>query len=303
MPSTGKTLEDMVRAMFDQPYYRRPSPVTVAPEAHCAPTGGSYIRLIIPDSHGEHIDWGAADGMLLDIESLSPDIKETVWLGDHLDCGGTFNAHQRNYSHEMTESYQADVLAARRLVNMVRERTPFATHDYLEGNHEAHVERFLARNFGRFEDAEFLLDLIGPRAVLNLDALDIRYHRSSEMHDGLSVPGLIKRGRCHFIHGVSVAKNAVAATLERIGDNVVHGHTHRAQSTIQRTATSSALGGWCPGTLAKLQPLYRHTSPTNWTHGYALQFIEPGGKFTHMNVPLFGQKRSGLRPLLKMLGA
>ena len=299
--SDSRTLQDIVSALFDQPYYRRPQPIAVAPEPHEQP-GGSYIRLIIPDSHGEHIDWGFANAMITDIEPLSPEIKEVIALGDHLDCGGTFNAHQRNYTHEMPESYRADVHAARRFITMCRERTPFATWDYLEGNHEQHVERFLARNFQRFQDAEFLLDLIGPRAVLKLDELDIRYHRSSVMHDGLAVPGLIRRGKCFFIHGVSVAKNAVAATLERIGDNVVHGHTHRAQSTVQRTATSSALGGWCPGTLAKLQPLYRHTAPTNWTGGYALQFVESDGRFSHINVPLFGEGRSGLRPLLKMLG-
>lgn len=303
MSSGEKTLEDLVRS-FERPYYRNPvTPVAVNPEAYQPPTAQSYIRLIIPDSHGEHCDWGAADAMLLDIEKLSPDIREVIWLGDHLDCGGTFNAHQRNYTNEMTESYHEDVASTRRLVNMVRERTPLATHDYLEGNHEQHVERFLARNFGSFKDAEFFLDLVGPRAVLKLDELDIRYHRSSEYHDGLSVPGTIRRGKCIFTHGMSVATFAAKAHLDRVGDNVVHGHTHRAQSVIQRTVMSSALGAWCPGTLAKLQPLYRHTSPTNWTHGYALQFVESGGKFTHMNVPLFGQKRSGLRPLLAMLRA
>lgn len=294
------TLEDVVKA-FDAPYYRRPVSVDVDPEPEPAPDQ-SYIRLIVPDFHGEHIDWGFANAMVRDVELLSPLIREVVWLGDGLDCGGTFNAHQRTYTHEMTESYRADVQAARRLINMVRERTPLAAHHYLEGNHEQHVERFLARNFQRFQDAEFLLDLIGPRNVLRLDQLGIRYYRSSEMHMGLAIPGLIRLGLCFFVHGVSVAKNAVAATLERIGDNVVHGHTHRAQSTIGRTATSQAHGAWCPGTLAKLQPLYRHTAPTDWTGGYALQFVESNGLFAHQNVPLFGKGRSGLRPLLRMLG-
>ncbi len=300
MASQVVTLQDVI-ASFDAPYYRRAGSIDIATEEPTAPTQ-SYIRLIIPDSHGEHIDWGFANAMIRDIELLSPDIREVVWLGDHLDCGGTFNAHQRNYSHEMTESYKADVHAARRLINMVRERTPNAAHHYLEGNHEAHVERFLARNFQRFEDAEFLLDLVGPRAVLKLDELDIRYYRASEMHMGLAIPGLIRLGKCYAIHGVSVAKNATSVTLEAIGDNVVHGHTHRAQSNIIRRATSQAIGGWCPGTLAKLQPLYMHTKPTNWTGGYALQFVESNGLFAHQNVPLFGAGKSGLRPLLSMLG-
>lgn len=298
-----KTLEDLVKSFSTESgYYRGPkSPVDIPVEPP-SPPGDSYIRLIIPDSHGEHIHWGFANGMIADIEKLSRDIKEVVWLGDHLDCGGTFNAHQRNYSHEMTESYHADVRAARRFINMIRERTPCAAHHYIPGNHEDHVERFLARNFQSYQDAEFLLDLVGPRNVLQLDQLDIHYYRSSELHMGLSIPGLIRLGKCFFIHGVSVAKNAVAATLERIGDNIVHGHTHRAQSTIIRTATSEALGGWCPGTLAKLQPLYRHTTPTTWTGGYALQFVESSGRFSHQQVPLFGHNDSGLRPLLQVLG-
>lgn len=303
MASKVVTLEDVIASFgAESGYYRKaPRVVDLDVEAPEQP-GESYVRLIVPDFHGEHCHWGFANGMVRDIEKLSPDIREVVWLGDGVDCGGTFNAHQRNYTNEMTESYRADVQAARRLINMVRERTPFAAHHYIEGNHEQHVERFLARNFQSFQDAEFLLDLIGPRNVLQLDQLDIRYYRSSEMHMGLSIPGLIKLGKCCFIHGVSVAKNAVAVALERIGDNVVHGHTHRAQSTIIRTASSQALGGWCPGTLSKLQPLYRHTTPTTWTGGYALQFVEPSGRFSHQQVPLFGDGTSGLRPLLKVLG-
>ncbi len=296
-----KTLEQMA-ACFEADYYRRPPRSTDVPVESASAPSQSYIRLIIPDSHGEHIHWGFANGMINDLEKLAGDIREVVWLGDHLDCGGTFNAHQRNYTKEMTESYKTDVQASRRLLNMVRERTPFATHHYLEGNHEQHVERFLARNFQSFQDAEFLLDLVGPRNVLKLDQLDINYYRSSELHMGLSIPGLIRLGKCYFTHGMSCAKNAVAVHVERVGDSIVHGHTHRTQSTIIRTATSEALGGWCPGTLAKLQPLYAHTAPTNWTGGYALQFVEVNGRFSHQNVPLFGNNDSGLRPLLNLLG-
>lgn len=300
MPATRKTLEDLVNSFGTEAgYYRRPTAITDVPVEVYDPVG-SYIRVIIPDSHGAHIHWGFANGLVSDLEKLAKHIQEVVWLGDHLDCGGTFNAHQRTYTHEMTESYREDVQQARRFITMVRERTPLASHHYLEGNHEQHVERFLARNFDAYEDAEFLLDLVGPKSVLKLDELDIKYYRSSEMHMGMTIPGLIKLGRCCFIHGVSVAKDAVAKTLERIADNVVHGHTHRAQSTIIRTAASEALGGWCPGTLAKLQPLYRHTTPTTWTGGYAIQAIQSNGKFTHINVPLFGDNTSGLKPLLSL---
>lgn len=262
---------------------------------------GSYVRLIIPDSHGEHIDWGFANAMIRDVERLAYDIREVVWLGDQTDCGGTFNSHQRNYTHEMTESYEADIRAASRLYVMVRERTPFANHYALEGNHEQHVERFLARTFQRYADAELLLDRISPRALCHLDELDIRWIAASEFHQGLSVRGTIKLGRCFFTHGFSFAKNADSVHLAKVGSNIVFGHVHRAMSRIVRSVESSGFGAWCPGTLAKLQPLYRHTDPTDWSGGYALQFVEDGGNFTHINVPLFGAGVSGLAPLLKRM--
>lgn len=262
---------------------------------------GSYVRLIIPDSHGEHIDWDFANAMITDVEKLAPDIKETVWLGDQTDCGGTFSSHQRNYTHEMTESYEADCKAALRLYTMVTERTPLATQYALEGNHEQHVERFLARTFQRFADAELLLDRISPRSLCKLDELDIKYHRASEYHMGLAVRGTIKLGRCYFTHGFSFAKNADSVHLAKVGNNIVFGHVHRAMSRIVRSVESTGFGAWCPGTLAKLQPLYRHTDPTDWSGGYALQFVESDGMFTHINVPLFGRGVSGLAPLLRRL--
>lgn len=248
-----------------------------------------WIRLIVPDSHGCHIDPKAEAAFLADAKALRPD--EVVLLGDHLDAGGTFSAHQRNYTKEMTESYADDVTAARGFLGALRKAAPDAAFHYLEGNHEAHVERWAARNFERKKDADAFLEVMGPAAVLGLKDLDIKYYRSSVHHQGLSVPGTIKLGKCYFTHGVSHSKHCAAVHLARFGANVVFGHVHRSQSTLERTVTSDGFGAWCPGTLAKLQPLYRHTAPTSWTHGYAVQFgNRRTGTFLHLNVPiLFGR--------------
>jgi hypothetical protein len=63
---------------------------------------------------------------------------------------------------------------------------------------------------------------------------------------------------------------------------------------------SDGIGAWCPGTLAKLQPLYRHTAPTSWSHGYAVQFINERGNFLHINVPII-QGRSILSDVANRL--
>ena len=56
---------------------------------------------------------------------------------------------------------------------------------------------------------------------------------------------------------------------------------------------------YCPWCLCTLQPLWRHTQPTNWSHGYGLQFVSKGGEFIHLNVPIDGGSFIG--PLLKMV--
>jgi metallophosphoesterase superfamily enzyme len=241
-------------------------------------------RVVIPDSHGEHIDLPARDAFLKDLKDIDPD--EIVMLGDHLDAGGTFSTHQRSYTNEMTESYDSDVRAANRFLDAIQHRAPRAQIHYLEGNHEQHIERWASRTFASHEDAVNLLDVFGPQAVLKLKSRGIKYYTRSTQYMGISIPGTIKLGKCYFVHGVSHSKHAASTHLARFGSNVVFGHVHRSQAVVERSVTSAAYGAWCPGTLAKLQPLYAHTAPTSWSHGYGLQLVNASGQFLHLNVPI-----------------
>ncbi len=259
----------------------------------------NIVRVIIPDSHGEHIDLSARNAFLKDLAFLDP--EEIIGLGDHIDAGGTFSTHQRSYTNEMTESYDDDCAAANDFLDEIQKRAPNAVIDILEGNHEQHVERWASRTFERRKDAEKLLEKFGPVPMLRFKERGIRYYRCSETYQGLSVPGTIRRGKCYFTHGVSHSKHAASAHLERFGASVVHGHVHRSMSVVSRTVKADAHGAWCPGTLAKLQPLYRHTQPTTWSHGYAVQFADlVTGRFVHMNVPIFNGT-SGMIDALRMV--
>lgn len=245
----------------------------------------STVRVVIPDSHGNHVDPLALRAMLRDIKRLDPDV--VVGLGDHTDCGGVFTTHQRSYTLEMTESYEDDCAAANMMFDGVQKAAPRADIRVIEGNHEAHVERWVSRTFQSQKDAKSLLAKYAPDAMLNFKSRGIRYYRRSEMYMGLTVPGTIRLGKCFFTHGASHAKNAADVHLALFNAPVVFGHVHRAQESKGRTVTSDGLAAWCPGTLAKLQPLYRHTTPTRWTHGYGVQFVAPSGRFIHINVPIF----------------
>jgi len=257
---------------------------------------GEFVRVVIPDSHGAHIDWPAAQAVIADIRRLCP--KEVVLLGDHLDCGGTFTDHQRSYTNEMTESYEDDVSATNLFFDKIQRAAPDAAYHYLEGNHEQRVERWASRIFESHKDAEGFIERNGPGAVLKLKEREIRYYRRALMYQGIPIQGTIKLGKCFFTHGISASQYATAVHLRRFCANVVHGHTHRCQSVVERSVTSAGYGAWCPGTLAKLQPLYQHTNPTSWTHGYAVQFIQKNGSFLHINVPI-AHGKSLLGGLLK----
>jgi len=242
--------------------------------------------VIVPDFHGNHIDPRARAAFLKDLRYIRP--EQIVFLGDGLDCGGTFSTHQRAYTHEMVESYADDYGAANAFLDDIEKAAPNCQElDYIEGNHEAHVERWASRTFFNKKDADSLLEKYGPIPILKLKQRGIKYYKRSEQYMGLSIPGTIRKGKCFFTHGVAHSKHATYTHLTRFGANVVHGHTHRAQSSNERTVTSDGFGAWCPGTLAKLQPLYMHTSPTSWTHGYGLQLVNLStGQFIHFNIPI-----------------
>lgn len=251
----------------------------------------NFVRVYVPDSHGNHIDIAARDAFLTDLRALDPD--EIVWLGDHLDAGGTFSSHQRSYTNEMTESYEDDAAATNEFLDLALAAAPRARHHYLEGNHEQHVERWAAREFHSKKDADKMLEVFGPEAVLNLKRRGIKYYRRSEHYKTsggafIAIPGTIKLGKVFATHGIAHSKNAAAVHVERFGGNVRFGHIHRRQTYGTRTVVSEALEACCPGTLAKLQPLYRHTTPTGWSHGYGVEFVAPSEAFLYINVPIFG---------------
>lgn len=244
------------------------------------------VRVIVPDSHGCEIDTQAEAVFLADLKRLAP--HEIVMLGDHVDYSGIFNEHAPSVPEETDYSHETDEAAANRLLDAVQRAAPRAGLHYLEGNHEQHVERYAVRHLAEPLREKFLKDN-GPQARLRVKDRGIRYYRRSQRH-GLSIPGSIQLGRCCFTHGFTASKFATERHVSKFGYNVVHGHTHRAQEYRTRTVHDEAIGGWCPGTLAQLQPLYLGSNLSEWTHGYAVQFVAKSGLFLHVNVPIIGGK-------------
>lgn len=256
------------------------------------------LRVIVPDSHGCEIDPKAEKAFLADLKKLDPD--EIVMLGDHVDVSGIYSSHQNGYISDMRYSYEEDIAAARKFLDSIQKLAPRARIHYLEGNHENHVQRWVSRTYLHAKDAKAVKGLLAPEAKLKLKSRGIKYYEMSEMYHGLTVRGTIKLGKCYFVHGISAAKQAASVHLDTFGACVVFGHVHRAQSIIRRTVAAEEIGAWCPGTLAKLQPLYCHTRCTDWTHGYAVQLVNTTGTFLHVQVPIV-RGTSMLHPLIERI--
>jgi UDP-2,3-diacylglucosamine pyrophosphatase LpxH len=254
------------------------------------------LRVVVPDSHGSMIDPRAKGAFLRDLKRLDP--EELVFLGDHVDAGGLFSKHAPKSRNDLEYSYLEDIAAANEFLDEIQVAAPNvkSTH-YLLGNHEWHVERWAVECIANKKDAELVVDALSPVKLLRLKDRGFRVYEHLEKYMGLAIPNTIKLGRCYFTHGIKASKHATAAHVEAFGACVVHGHTHRAQEHRTKTITSESISGWCPGTLALLQPTYLHTAPSAWTHGYGLQFVnKKSGRFLHINVPIVGGE-SRLLPL------
>ena len=241
--------------------------------------------------------------MLNDLTMIKP--SEVVHLGDAIDCGSMLAAHQvLGYVADTTYTFEDDVNATNQFLDEIQERVDCPV-TLIEGNHERRLERWCLTNAMRnsgnpAKDAEYLLSMFSVASVLNLEKRKIRLIKQGRFYDDLPLPATIRLGRCFFTHGSSTAKHAASVHLARFGNNVVFGHTHRADTATTRTVEQNIISAFNPGCLAKLQPLWQHTNPTTWNHGYGIQLVRSNGEFLHINVPVI-KGVSLLSPLIEEL--
>lgn len=258
-------------------------------------------RVIVPDSHGIHINKQAASAFLSDLKRIRP--AEIVFIGDHLDCGGFLAEHHTlSYVPETDYTFEDDQMAANQFLDQIHECSPHSESWYIEGNHERRIEKWILDKVTRNpRDAKYFHSHFSTATVLNLETRGLHHIKQSECYQGIDVPGVIKLGNCYFTHGIFSGKNAVYKMIERFAANVVFGHIHRLLYVLSRTVSGGEIGGWCCGYLADLQPFYAHQKPTDWTRGYGLQMTMDDGDFLHLNVPIIGGN-SLLLPLADMIG-
>ena len=266
-----------------------------------ASKGGVTLRVIVPDSHGCFVDQAAASAMLADIKLLKP--SSIILLGDHLDCGGFLAEHHTwGYVAETDYTFEDDIEATNQFLYQLQSAAPQATIEYLEGNHERRIEKWivtdvLKKGKGSRGSVKMLNSMFSTQTVLGLDRRKIPIYKQGEWYDGCHVPGTILRDNCYFTHGQFTSKAAAAAHLAKYNSNIWFGHTHRMDMATKRTVSSGPIGAWNPGCLCQLQPYWMHQNLTDWVNGYGIQLVQRGLGHLNLQIPIINGV-SYLSPLI-----
>ena len=261
-----------------------------------------FARAIIADTHGCHLDLTAWSAVLADLKQLP--IRECILLGDHAETGGFLAEHHvPMFLADAKYSYADDLEAANKMLDELQAATPGAAYHYLEGNHEGRIEKWIMQTaLYSGDDREMLRRALSPEFRLKLKERGIKYYRRSEFNETTKERGVLRLGKCYFVHEISSAKNAAKIAVDKYAGNVIFGHTHRQDSATVRKPGVGTIAAHNPGCLCAARPLWQHSRSAinEWTHGYAIQLVQRDGSFLHINVPIIDGV-SLLMPLTKAI--
>jgi len=212
-------------------------------------------------------------------EYLQPDL--IVCLGDLLDCS-QFSAHPPTWGVPETD-YLDDVNQACTLLDRLHRCCRQLV--LIEGNHEYRIGRWAAQT----AEGRGTYSMLAPR------------HRLTQGRDCIYVPYGSASGRYpHYkvnprivaVHGWSYAKHATKNHLTMSqGASVIHGHTHRADTSIVQNIWSPGriIEARSAGCLCRPIPLYGTGRPVEWVNAFILGYLGRRSD-TLYTVPIFGRR-------------
>ena len=289
--SALKKDRDDLLAEYTDMRLARPVPTV---KAKARKVGGDRIRVSFGDVHGMLMDKEAVAAFLADLKLLDPD--EVVIGGDILECGGWLAKHQPlGFISSCDYTYQEDVAAANWFLDEVQKAAPRAVIYYIEGNHEDRVERWIVdETMAHKRDAQFLYDAFSPETMLRLKERGIQFFRRSITYVEGAPRGWIKLGKMFFTHTLGKGKSAAAQAASKTAGNVTFFCTHREDTATIVFPSVGLVKAFNPGCLCSLQPVWMHSDPTSWSHGYAIDVVAASDNFQRLHVPIWrGESLAG----------
>lgn len=227
----------------------------------------STVRVFgFPDIH-----WSDRDVKALAVAEkahrlFAPD--RTIIGGDLINCGPLSTFPKRKL--DLDKGYdlvESELKPAARFIDRVQKYT--RRTDFLEGNHEERVERWLRAN----EGASAFRSLL-PSRYLSAGRTNFSY-----------VPFTVLKGnrrgcvqlhpRLITVHGWATPKYAAQRHLDLAKPfSIIYHHTHRFDFRAQSMCDGRMVQAMSPGCLCRKEPIYAvGGSPTDWTHGFWVAYI------------------------------
>ena len=193
-------------------------------------------------------------------------------LGDIMDCISVSTKFNPPTKDQRVERLSFEMGATRRFLQNLRSLAGNKCRLYYHGgNHEDRLRRWL--------------DTKG-RALCNMISMDSLGFKDFNI-TYYPYDTLVKRGRLGLTHGNLVRKASGAtakAMLEKYGQNILFGHTHRGGAYYQ-TNGQGTIAAWENFCLCRMDMPYM-SGPTNWQQGWSLVYNDNKRRFQVVQVPV-----------------
>lgn len=216
--------------------------------------------------HDKHIYQFALDYL----KKLKPKVDKIVLAGDFVD----FYKISFWKSDPDRMSFKDEISIVKDELQKLKRQFYRIPIDYLEGNHEQRLFRYVRDN------APELLYRNNVESLLHLKQRNINYISNIGLLCNGEQP--YKLGKLVVLHGHEKKISLSAINLARLfylrcRTNVIAGHHHRSDYSLAKKIDGSHEGAWSVGTLGKLAEPYL---PINdWNHGFAFVDTFDNGDF------------------------
>ncbi len=225
--------------------------------------------IFLSDWHVPHHDPVAVELALAFCEWFKPD---TVFvLGDYID---TYALSRYDKDPQKILSLQEELDTGRALLGRLRKACPRSRIEFLSGNHEFRLTRWLWNH-----PEVSALDNMKLPELLHLGDLKIHYHEYTEQ---LQWHGLLVE------HGDIVRQGSAMTAkgmLDRRGVSGISGHTHRLGACY--LTNHSGVKVWHENGCLCLPRVYHGIGKANWQQGFSIGFApKDGSRFLMEQIPL-----------------
>lgn len=204
------------------------------------------------------------------IKGFIPDI--VVLGGDFMDCSSLSHWNQNKKREMEGKRFAKECQVANKELDFLQEYS--FKQVYLKGNHEDWVDQYVDAH----PELEGLIDL---ESNLKLK------ERFIEVVD---VNKLYRLGNLYITHGMYTNLYHAAKHLNRLGCNVVYGHTHNIQSAMMNMRMQKPIQATAIGCLCDHSPSYLKGKPANWINGFAVVYLQDNGDFNLYPVNIIKNK-------------